>query len=1311
MRDPLQIDTTPYEILGVEQKADKKEIQQAFLKRIQERSTKNIAQARSKLLKPIDRAMADIFMFCPEFLNQLMPKIRKPEQLTGKRNIVAEKWELLEKNRFPFVEATHSLAVLWYWWARYVAESERIEKINTLSSLDDIQGLVSIEKTKTIWENTIARWVFLINSEDFFAKFPFTLPLSAQDIQELKDQISRHFLSLFADYAYMYKKADLVEEHNIFTSYTRLWTADMDTAKLLSKAGNYLPKGYQCGRLYLNYMGIMSQTKDSILAQESKTLSAEESDRLMLQLSNYFFDIPNILEDKQYEFAKLRIEEAMRNINAGERPAKWLSNAKKFQSEERKLLKKVTEIYADICFELGKAMIGVGRFEEALPMFALSQEVTYTREREKEIGKELINYTSNQSQHNVNKALVYISKALEHFNYNTLYDQKAELLNRKARELGNEVIREYNHKVQVLKKKAQGFSNNGVRENNNDITDEDVTRQDLIDIISRYRKAVILYEQALSVARSKEAIERHKGELIKSLKNNQIPLISSFVLSLSKDINAAYKKLKSQALILGTSVSRLRNLLDRYTLDNLLRKMNIYYIKDQIEFLHMVFEIRYCTALIEKYSPGSTSDFGKLMTEAYWQNVIVNFGFFTGIIDTNRRYTVYCEFFRKGTYEKAAREFKAAFKLRSELNKRTYEYYNTMASEQLISEFSDELKLFEEKEAKNLADLRYVREAFQMYKKLVKLSTTTQKTKQVKRSNIIRIQETIVKMLNGLIEAGGDDLKILMEILELIKELSYQDLSSEQLKKIEDKCVKKYITLILDKTNLLINKYEGAITAFANGIDLNPDQELAKVYKQLETYIADIESHSNTNILTDETISLLKNYKERMAYNKALLVNTFAIRNHADICRITQKIMAEDQIENNSNHITSVIETIHRYANGLNISAEVTNVLEELVQIKQWVNAGLYCEDKRTQEAYKEALRLKKAGQTEKALSCFRNAQQKIISNHFKTYIKKMVFECELQILDTKINASKQQFKKCSEEFIQQEFTYENASKASIRILRRIEDAESYYKQLETNADEIEAQKEQLYSRKSEITKLRKTLEHSELSLHSKAFCLYWTVETYIKNAQYQYAVDAIKEYNSKTRKLPERIKKQYGLALHNILNNKTNWLKHLNNSLSLEKENYENASYAKELKKIKFFRKGFGSLLSFLMLVGIIVGIFLVLSVGWSISLGVVVLIIYGSRKGQCARKGCKIIPAKNGLCSFKYRKGKKEVTKRLLLCKTHCNAMSNCKEHLPMPNEISVCIKDIRNDMQELKNVLGQHEMVCQIDREIRLVASQYS
>src|SRR5262245_61510890 len=103
-RDPLQLELTPYEVLGVERCASPLEVEHAFRGGLIKRaSVQKLTAAKIALERGLERAVIDLFLYEPEVLLRLEPSpLAEPGALEpARRASTAQAWEALLRGRFP----------------------------------------------------------------------------------------------------------------------------------------------------------------------------------------------------------------------------------------------------------------------------------------------------------------------------------------------------------------------------------------------------------------------------------------------------------------------------------------------------------------------------------------------------------------------------------------------------------------------------------------------------------------------------------------------------------------------------------------------------------------------------------------------------------------------------------------------------------------------------------------------------------------------------------------------------------------------------------------------------------------------------------------------------------------------------------------------------------------------------------------------------------------------------------------------------------------------------------------------------------
>ncbi|MBI4260016.1 MAG: hypothetical protein HY658_05575 [Actinobacteria bacterium] len=156
MKDPLQVEETPYEVLGIGPEAGDGEVDAAWRAAMAGGDPERATAAWQVLKRPLDRAILDVLHYEDGSLGQLDPSpLDDPGSLElANRDVTAAAWEEHLQARFPELGTLHCLAVLWYWWARRESEA------------DTGDGPVPVPSE--LWEGAIACWASLIATEGFW---------------------------------------------------------------------------------------------------------------------------------------------------------------------------------------------------------------------------------------------------------------------------------------------------------------------------------------------------------------------------------------------------------------------------------------------------------------------------------------------------------------------------------------------------------------------------------------------------------------------------------------------------------------------------------------------------------------------------------------------------------------------------------------------------------------------------------------------------------------------------------------------------------------------------------------------------------------------------------------------------------------------------------------------------------------------------------------------------------------------------------------------------------------------------------------
>lgn len=261
MRDPLQSEQTPAEVLGIEPSASPDEIKKAFMAALARRVPANKAKAAFDALgDPVERAWHRLMQYRPEALSQLIPNILHDASALQceKRRATASAWEQQFQTNFPDPWKAHSLAVLWYWWA---VDHDRNLTANLEECADGRAGLAA--DLDVVWSKAIAYWSLLLETPEVWKD---GLGLIPQQAEQLRKKIRETLRNRLLDQAQRFSAYGAVSAQ--YRKLELALTTELDSAKGVSEYGAKTAKGrIRAGVLMLRQMGLLDRIRG--LVEES----------------------------------------------------------------------------------------------------------------------------------------------------------------------------------------------------------------------------------------------------------------------------------------------------------------------------------------------------------------------------------------------------------------------------------------------------------------------------------------------------------------------------------------------------------------------------------------------------------------------------------------------------------------------------------------------------------------------------------------------------------------------------------------------------------------------------------------------------------------------------------------------------------------------------------------------------------------------------------------------------------------------------------------------------------------------------------
>ncbi|HUX08865.1 MAG TPA: hypothetical protein VMX35_16315 [Acidobacteriota bacterium] len=304
MKDPLQTQQTPYEVLGIERDASDSEIIGAFKKgMLNPRRMKEITLANKMLMDPVSRAGTDLLLYDTSVLERLTPSPINNEKILepGQRLATAKAWERALAGNTADHGLKHSIALLWYWWARY--EEERVQamliraaelgielkkiegKAELLLFLGEAEGLdidpesgngcpesfewrndclPGIPPLGDIWKAAIGYWVMLVSSDAFCDAFD---RLDQRQRNELRRSHGVEMLkSSLQKYNSEYRNRGAISMAALYKELILSLSVEQKTARAMSSAGVKVGAGapLSCGALALERLGLIDQIRSKL---------------------------------------------------------------------------------------------------------------------------------------------------------------------------------------------------------------------------------------------------------------------------------------------------------------------------------------------------------------------------------------------------------------------------------------------------------------------------------------------------------------------------------------------------------------------------------------------------------------------------------------------------------------------------------------------------------------------------------------------------------------------------------------------------------------------------------------------------------------------------------------------------------------------------------------------------------------------------------------------------------------------------------------------------------------------------------------
>lgn len=345
MKDPLQKQPTPYEILSVSPDATAKEIDDAFKKGLgKSKNVKQKQDARQFLInRPLDRALLNLFLYDDAVLEKLDPNpLHDPDALdVSRRAETARKWrKQFRHNAFPDPGIARALGILWYWSA-----CQASERFAETGEQGDEGGIPAWQDS---WESAMGYWAFVITTPDFWAENRPPPSLSQDDIRA---GVQQRIASDLHRFTQLQRDAGHAEAADRFQQLEMDLARELETAKTLLDAEAKINKKFLClGNMMLVRMGLVEQ----IVAYIDERLGNPSP-----KDTKKFLDLLHKLKEDLSSYGKIatlvrngRFEAAINQIES--------------LSPNERELPEVLGLEAQARFHFGQQLASVNKLDEAL---------------------------------------------------------------------------------------------------------------------------------------------------------------------------------------------------------------------------------------------------------------------------------------------------------------------------------------------------------------------------------------------------------------------------------------------------------------------------------------------------------------------------------------------------------------------------------------------------------------------------------------------------------------------------------------------------------------------------------------------------------------------------------------------------------------------------------------------------------------------------------------------------------------------------------------------------------------------------------
>jgi hypothetical protein len=264
MKDPLQSEATPYEVLGVARGASSDEVDRGFREGlVQRQNVAKLTAARRTLQNPVERGLLDAFLYDPVFLAQMRPDPSRDTEALGseRRDQTGVAWARILRERFPDIGPIHCYSVYWYWSA--VGSTGAAPAVSICA-----------------WTHAVAGWSALLASDAFRAR------LTPPHQDAVAARIEERLRSALRDLHQAESGAGRARDAAAYRNLEIELDAELRTARRVAAFGFRIGRGtLSCGRLLLGLNNLTEPVRRHLDA----ALQTSPSDESLLGLREALF--------------------------------------------------------------------------------------------------------------------------------------------------------------------------------------------------------------------------------------------------------------------------------------------------------------------------------------------------------------------------------------------------------------------------------------------------------------------------------------------------------------------------------------------------------------------------------------------------------------------------------------------------------------------------------------------------------------------------------------------------------------------------------------------------------------------------------------------------------------------------------------------------------------------------------------------------------------------------------------------------------------------------------------------------------------